>query len=273
LNVLNVRVKLKLIGQGFARPQSNGHVGRTSVSHPFQLKMANLGYKQFTRRHRPHIHPPGAVLFITYRLAGSVPKSTVRDYKTKKEWLARGLVRDNEALELNEWLERIEKFNRDWFMKFEEILHQAKVGPMWMRDERVAQAVADSLRELDEKAYRLDAYSVMSNHVHTIFKPFVSENNIREMKDEDGRPFFISDYPSLSRIMHSVKGRSARECNLILSRSGSFWEHESFDHVIRPGKFDKTLRYVLNNPVKAGLAKHWRDWPWNYCRKELSDKL
>ena len=73
--------------------------------------------------------------------------------------------------------------------------------------------------------------------------------------------------------MHSVKGRSARESNLILARSGSFWEHESFDHVIRPGKFDATIKYVLNNPVKAGLAKHWREWPWNYCREELSDKL
>lgn len=241
--------------------------------------MTNLAYKQFTRRHRPHIHPPGAVLFVTYRLADSIPKSTVREYKARKEWLenqlkrTQGAERVNEAPELEKWLERIEKFNRDWFLKFEAILHQANVGPMWMRDERVAEAVADSLRVLNGDAYRLDAYSVMSNHVHTIFKPFVSENNLREMKDKDGHPVFTSDYPSLSQIMHSVKGRSARKCNLILSRSGSFWEHESFDHVIRPGKFDKTLRYVLNNPVKAGLANHWREWPWNYCRRELSDKL
>jgi len=180
---------------------------------------------------------------------------------------------DEEAPELKKWLERIETFNRDWFLKFEATLHQAKFGPIWMRDEKVANAVADSLRALHGKAYRLDAYSVMSNHVHTIFKPFVTENNLRERKNKDGHPIFISDYPSLSGIMHSLKGRSARECNLILLRSGSFWEHESFDHVIRPGKFDATLRYVLNNPVKAGLAQHWREWPWNYCRKELSDKL
>ena len=83
----------------------------------------------------------------------------------------------------------------------------------------------------------------------------------------------LTEHPSLSKIMHSLKGRSARECNLILNRKGQFWEHESFDHVIRAGKFDKTIRYVLNNPVKAGLVKHWREWPWNYCRRELSDKL
>lgn len=204
--------------------------------------MANLDYKQFTRRHRPHIHPPGGVLFVTCRLAGSVPKSIVRDYKAKKDWLenelrrARNIVHRDETPELKKWLERIEKFNRDWFLKFETILHQANVGAIWMRDERVAGTVAESLRTLDGKAYRLDAFSVMSNHIHTIFKPFVSENNLREIKSDDNRPLFISDYPGLSRIMHAVKGRSARECNLILSRSGSFWEHESFDHVIRHGK-------------------------------------
>jgi putative transposase len=240
--------------------------------------MAHLEFKQLTRRRRPHIHPPGARLFVTYRLAGSIPQSTVREYRAKKEWLEKELNRarmeqDEGAPELKKWLERIETFHRDWFLKFEAILHQAKVGPMWMRDEKVADAVAESLRALDGKAYRLDVYSVMSNHVHTIFKPFVSENNLQETRDKNGHPVFTSEYPSLAQIMQSLKGRSARECNLILSRSGGFWEHESFDHVIRPGKFDRTLRYVLNNPVKAGLAKHWRDWRWNYCRKELSDKL
>jgi hypothetical protein len=67
-------------------------------------------------------------------LAGSVPKSIVRDYKAKKDWLenelrrARNVVHRDETPELKKWLERIEKFNRDWFLKFETILHQANVG-------------------------------------------------------------------------------------------------------------------------------------------------
>ena len=216
---------------------------------------------------------------MTYRLAGSIPKSVVSDYKARKRWLenelmrARNATEGNEAPELSKWVERIEDFNRAWFLKFEAILHQANEGPMWMQDRRVADVVAESLRVLDGKAFRLDAYSVMSNHVHSIFKPFVSETNLQEHKSDEGHPVFTSDYPSLSRIMHSVKGRSARECNLILSRTGPFWEHESFDHVIRPGKFDSTLRYVLNNPVKAGIVKQWREWPWNYCREELLETM
>ena len=237
--------------------------------------MANLDYKQFARRHRPHINPPDAGLFVTYRLAGSIPKSVVRDYRARKAWLETELrrVRSEAACddspELISWLERVEVFNRRWLLKFETILHQAEVGPTWMRDRRIADAVAESLRALDGEAFRLDAYSVMSNHVHSIFKPFLSEANLREIRSINGHPLFISEYPGLSRIMHSVKGRSARECNVLLERRGQFWEHESFDHVIRAGKLHKTISYVLDNPVKVGLSRKWEDFRWNYCRKEL----
>jgi REP element-mobilizing transposase RayT len=241
--------------------------------------MGNLDYKQFSERHRPHIHPPDSILFVTYRLAGSIPRATVREYKAKKEWLGGQLrlvsnkARKSDTPESKKWLEQVENFNRDWFVKFEDIMHKANNGPMWMKDERVAEAVAVSLQKLDGDAYRLDAYCVMSNHVHAVFKPFLSERELRESFDEDGRPIFTSEHPSLSRIMQSLKGASSRECNRILSRTGQFWEHESFDRVVREGKFYQTIEYVLNNPVKAGLVREWREWRWNYCRSELSDKL
>ncbi len=241
--------------------------------------MGNLDYKQFTERHRPHIHPPGAVLFVTHRLAGSIPGATLRAYKAKKDWLenllthVRKITQGADATELNQWLDRVEKFNREWFIKFEDILHKTNTRPMWMKDERVASTVAESLHKLDGDAYRLDAYSVMSNHVHAVFKPLVSEAELLEGLDERGHPTFTHDHPGLSRIMHLLKGGSARKCNLILSRAGQFWEHESFDHFVREGRFYAAIKYVLNNPVKAGLVKDWREWRWNYCRRELADEL
>jgi putative transposase len=240
--------------------------------------VGNLDYKQFSERRRPHIQPPEGILFLTFRLAGSIAKSAVREYKAKKEWLE-GQLRRVTAMaevertpELEQWLARIDRHNREWFLKCEEILHRAKSGPTWMQDERVADKVAENLHRLDGKAYRLDAFSVMSNHVHTVFKPF-GETNLREPFDDDQLSVLIDDHPGLAKIMHSLKGRSARECNLLLQRTGPFWEHESFDHVIRSGKFDKTIRYVLNNPVKVGLVRDWEDWRWNYCRKELVDRF
>jgi putative transposase len=241
--------------------------------------VGNLDYKPFTERRRPHVHVLDRTLFLTYRLAGSIPKSTVRLYKARKEWLddqvarARKAAVGTEHAELKHWLESVESFQREWFVKFEDILHRGTAGPMWMKDFRIADAVSESLRKLDGTAYRLDAYCVMSNHVHAVFRPFLSERDLNETRDETGHLAFSSEQPSLSRIMQALKGSSARECNLLLSRTGQFWEQESFDHVIRPGKLDATIRYVLNNPVKAGLVADWREWRWNYCRDELSDKL
>ena len=241
--------------------------------------MGTLGYKQFTERHRPHIQPPGANFFVTYRLAGSIPKPIVRQYKAKKDWLTnevsrvRRITLASDSPEMIAWLERVEAFNREWFVKFEDILHKAETGPMWMENQKVATAVAESLISGDGKDYRLDTFSVMSNHVHAILQPYLSEENLFEYFDAEGNLLFESEYPSLSRIMQRIKGSSARECNLLLSRRGQFWEHESFDHFIRAGKLMRSVRYVLNNPVKARLVKDWRDWRWNYCRKELIERL
>ena len=237
--------------------------------------MRNLAYRQFSRRHLPHVNPPGGTLFVTYRLVGSIPQPLLRQYKTKCEWLQKEYDKLQlvSSPELQPHLEEFESFKREWFLRFEDILDKARTGPTWMKDDNVAKVVAQQLSDLDGKAYKLGAFCVMSNHVHAVFTPFLTEASLHEQFDEAGHLMFVSEYPGLSQIMHRLKGRNARECNIALSRTGQFWEHESFDHVIRPGKLMSTVRYVLNNPVKAGLAKDWSDWRWSYCRRELYDRL
>ena len=74
----------------------------------------------------------------------------------------------------------------------------------------------------------------------------------------------------LAVIMHSLKGYTARKCNVVLCRTGGFWQHESFDHIIRDEpEFARVINYVLNNPVKEGMVNRWPDWKWNYCRPSL----
>jgi len=234
--------------------------------------MGRLDYHALTIRKRPHFQPLEGTLFVTFRLADSIPKATVRYYQARREWLKDQLRRVSEisaetpSKEYASWVTQLEKLNREWLLKCEEILHREAVGPTWMRDDRVADKVAESLHHLDGDAYRLDAYTVMSNHVHTVFRPLVSKELIEEIFRSQNA---FTGIPALSLIMQTIKGRSARACNLILGRSGAFWDHESFDHVIRAGKFHRTIRYVLNNPVKVGLARNWEDYRWNYCRKEM----
>ena len=268
--------KLKFVGHG--RTFTNG-VSQQIMALPYRqphLAMGHLDYKPFSRLRRPHIQPLNADLFITFRLVGSIPNSVLRLYWRKKVCLERqidqlcGVEGDLNAAALEQQM-RLQRFSGEWFLKFEEILHKAKTGPLWLSIEAVAERIVENLHRLDGQALRLDAYSLMSNHVHTVFRPLLSEADLIECPDAAGHPMFIGDLPALARIMQSIKGRSARECNRVLGRTGQFWEHESFDHVIRPGKFRKTLLYVLNNRVKAGMVDQWSKWRWNYCRKELLD--
>lgn len=75
--------------------------------------------------------------------------------------------------------------------------------------------------------------------------------------------------------MESMKKFTARKCNSVLNRTGnSFWQAESYDHVIRDAdELEKVIRYTLYNPVKAELVKDWRDWPHSYCKPEFAEQF
>jgi len=70
--------------------------------------------------------------------------------------------------------------------------------------------------------------------------------------------------------MSSLKGPTAREANLVLGRSGAFWQHENYDHVVRDeAELNRIVAYVLDNPVRAGLAQSCEEWKWSYSQYEL----
>jgi len=61
--------------------------------------------------------------------------------------------------------------------------------------------------------------------------------------------------------MQSIKRHTARQANLYLKRQGTFWQAESYDHVIRDeAEWQRIIHYVLYNPVKAGLVAEWQAW-------------
>ena len=69
----------------------------------------------------------------------------------------------------------------------------------------------------------------------------------------------------MTDILRLIKGATAREANKILNRRGAFWQHESYDRVVRDEKeLNRIIWYTINNPVKAGLVKNAEDWKWSY---------
>ena len=126
---------------------------------------------------------------------------------------------------------------------------------MWLGEPQVAHIVFESLRYFDGERYVVDAYTIMPNHVHMVFTPL---------------PNAAGEYHSIASILHSIKRYTARESNRLLQRIGEFWQHESYDHFVRDDSEKlRIIRYVINNPVKAGLVQSWEDWKWTYCRASL----
>ena len=209
-----------------------------------------LGYKSFYRRNLPHIQPVNAALFVTFRLAGSLPEDVLARMAEDRLLLERKLKKDSVDSQA-----RSRQLARRYFATLEACLDNARCGPTWLAEPRIADIVAEALQYRDGKSYRLDAYSIMPNHVHSVFAP-LRENN---------------EPKALSSIMHSLKRNTSRRANLVLHRSGAFWEHEGFDHYIRnEAEFKRVIKYVLENPVKAGLVTVWQEWPWNYVRESLT---
>ena len=120
----------------------------------------------------------------------------------------------------------------------------AGAGRCFLRDTAIAQAVVNALQEFDGSRYLLFAWSVMPNHIHVLFQT-------------------IGKIP-LANILHSWKSYSAKAANRILGRSGEFWQREYYDHLIRSeAEFDRAVRYIMDNPSKAGL----KNWPWVWSWK------
>ncbi|MFT3742951.1 MAG: hypothetical protein QM785_01535 [Pyrinomonadaceae bacterium] len=231
-------------------------------------------YKQFYRRKLPHLHSPGGTLFVTFRLANSIPKSVINRYKNEKQFIEHqirtSLIVSSETNEVTDSRSsKLKEFHRNWFRKFEEVLHNETTGPAWLVEREVAAMIYESLIHRHGKEYDLKAFSIMSNHVHAVFKPYLSERSLIETR-EGHRTRFESSEPTLAVIMRSLKGYTARTANKILNRSGSFWEAESYDHEVRNNEeFFRIVKYVLQNPVKAGLVDSWQRWEWNWVADDL----
>jgi REP element-mobilizing transposase RayT len=173
----------------------------------------------------PHFDGGPIPQFITFRLGDSMPKTVIDRWRKE--------------------LEREAAHNIDSLLRcrIENYLDQG-YGACYLKDNRVANVIEDSLLYYDEKCYKLTSWVVMPNHVHVLLTPTVGEE--------------------LSSILHSIKSYTAHRANEILDRSGQFWQEECFDRFIRNSKhFQSVVSYIENNPVKARLCKKASDWRYS----------
>ena len=177
----------------------------------------------FYRRHLPHWFPDRSIICVTWHLAGSAPPVTPEMLTAENTGRIPFHVHD-------QWLDRCSS------------------GQFWLRDERIARVVQDTVEygAAVRHSYDFHAWAIMPNHVHAVVDPHVP------MPD----------------IMRWLKGRTSRIANRILGRCGlPFWQDESYDHWIRSAReLADVIRYVEGNPVKAGLVSTEEQWAWSSAR-------
>ena len=101
--------------------------------------------------------------------------------------------------------------------------------------------VRDHIRSGDPSHYDLSAVVVLPDHAHLLLRPQAKT--------------------SLSRILKGIKGVTARLINSQRGKRGTLWQDESFDRIVRDREeFREKLRYMILNPVRAGLTRD----PWSY---------
>ncbi len=214
--------------------------------------MSNLAYQFFYRRRLPHYQPPGATFFITFRLAGSLPQEVIQQLVAEARRIDEQLAR---ILDVQERERQAYREQRRMFGKWDKLLDTSTTGPHWLKQADIAAQLADSLHQRDQRVYDLHAFCIMPNHAHVICHPLLKS---------DGA------YHALSSMLHSLKRYTAEEGNRLLGRTGIFWQHENYDHAVRnEAEWRRIIRYVVGNPVAAGLVERAADWKWSYCKYGL----
>jgi len=103
----------------------------------------------------------------------------------------------------------------------------------------------------DHFNYDLHVAVVMPDHAHLILTPLIVDRAVMP----------------LAKIMKAIKGASAHLINHELGHRGTLWQEESFDHVLRSSEsLDQKVLYVLENPVRRGLAADWHGYRWLWCK-------
>jgi REP element-mobilizing transposase RayT len=181
----------------------------------------------------PHWEKDCGLYFVTFHLADSLPAPVLKRLVERNQMLTDAKRSGANLLPSQKLL--IEEYSPK---RIEEYFDRG-IGNCFLRDPRIADLVANALRFWHGERYRLLAWCVMPNHVHVIFRLFPGQD--------------------LAETVGGWKSYAAKRANRILDRTGTFWQREYYDRLIRKdGELDRAVDYVLCNPVKAGLM----DWNW-----------
>ena len=176
----------------------------------------------------PHWRQEGATYFVTFRLGDSLPESKLRELRGYRDAWRRQHPRPRSN-------KLLEEFSRDVFTRVERWIDQG-MGSCALKEQSAAGFMTGAMHHFDGERYQLGAYVVMPNHVHVIVRPTQPE------------------IQSLDAILGSWKQFASGKINAHAGTTGSHWQDEGYDRIIRDEEhLYRVLQYIGRNPKNAGL--------------------
>jgi REP element-mobilizing transposase RayT len=158
-----------------------------------------------TENRLPHWQQEGAVYFITFRLADSVPSRLLAQWESERAaWL---------QVHPESWSTEIELEYQERFSGALESWLDAGHGVCRLGRRDCAQIVAETLHHFEGERVAMISFVIMPNHVHALFVQ---------------NPEWL-----LEKLVRSWKGFTARQINAVLGRSGGLWQRDYFDRLVR----------------------------------------
>jgi hypothetical protein len=195
-------------------------------------------------QHLPHWRQDGATYFVTFRFEDSLPQSKLRELEFfKAEWERKHPPPHSR--------DEKEDLTRDVMRRVEAWLDQG-IGSCVLRSGEVSAILVDAMHRDDGGAHEVACYVVMPNHVHAIVRPLTP-----------------ATFP-LEMVLQRWKGGSSYAINRHLGRSGTLWQREGFDRILRDEEhLWRAVQYIGRNPKNAGLsraeARLWIRPSWVEC--------
>jgi REP element-mobilizing transposase RayT len=188
------------------------------------------GVEVHKRRRLPHWETRGGLYLVTFRLEDAVPHREAARLEERLDAIRRQLLHLDER-------DREAAISRLRVRAIERPLDRGH-GACHLKRADLAELVAGALGWYKGATYDLLAWAVMPNHVHVIFK--------------------LLGESTLSGTLKAWKSYTGHRATKLLGVR-HFWHEEYFDTLIRDSRhLDRSIRYVIDNPLKAGL----RDWRW-----------
>jgi hypothetical protein len=213
------------------------------MNRPDFIPFDELASVRIYQRSLPHWRQDGTTYFVTFRLGDSIPADVTRQWNDERcRWLTARIPRlDPRKQDLSAAIARLSsddqiQYHKHFNRKLQDYLDRG-IGDCHLNNVNCLLVVRNQLLSDDGNSYHIGDFVIMPNHAHLIVVPASGKN--------------------LEDILKRLKGASSRTCNLQLGKSGTFWQPESYDHIVRSLEQLLAYRdYIATNPQKAGVTVH-----------------